>query len=121
MTAFTGQITEERVAIVGSRGYQRLDLVTSYVESLGSNVRVVTGGARGVDTAAEVAAMHRALNCTIFEPDYEQHGRRAPLERNKLIVDECDRLVAFWDGKSTGTMHTVGLARKAGKPVEIIR
>jgi predicted Rossmann fold nucleotide-binding protein DprA/Smf involved in DNA uptake len=79
----------------------------------------VSGGAIGVDTAAEEAARYYGLQQLIFKPDYELHGRQAPLIRNRTIVNNCDRLVAFRDGKSTGTMHTVRLAEHARKPVDV--
>ncbi len=46
---------------------------------------------------------------------------RAAYFRNGLIVDDCSRLVAFWDGQSKGTANSIRLAEKAGKPVEIHR
>jgi hypothetical protein len=45
----------------------------------------------------------------------------APLIRNRLIVEECDCLIAFWDGQSRGTKSTLDLAEKLGKPTKIIR
>lgn len=113
----------ERVAVVGSRGYRNLDAVTRFVSALPSGTVIVSGGADGVDKTAASAARYSSKGIGLIEhlPEYDRYGRVAPLERNRLIVRDCDRLVAFWDGKSTGTMHTVGLARKAGKPVEIIR
>lgn len=108
-----------RVAIIGSRKYPDLEAVREYVRRLPADAVVVTGGARGVDVASMNAAAERYMWMEVYYPEYHKYGRRAPLERNKQIVDACDRLVAFWDGNSTGTMHTVGLARKAGKPVEI--
>jgi len=35
------------------------------------------------------------------------------------MVDNCDKLVAVWDGTKGGTSHCVGYAKKQGK--EIIR
>lgn len=108
-----------RIAIIGSRDYPDLEQVRAYVRGLPPDTVVVSGGARGVDATAADEAERRGLDVREFMPVYDRHGRRAPLVRNELIVRECTRLVAFCDGKSTGTMHTVGLARKAGKPVEL--
>lgn len=44
----------------------------------------------------------------------------SPLERNKLIVDECDCVLAFWDGQSHGTKFTIDYAKEKGKPIKII-
>lgn len=110
----------ERVAIVGSRKFGRLDLVRKYVENLPADAIVVSGGALGVDDAAEIAAEGRGLKTLIYKPAYHVYGKRAPLERNALIVGASDRVVAFHDGTSTGTLHAISIARKTGKPVEVI-
>lgn len=110
----------QRVAVIGSREYRDLYTVGWFVRGLPAGSVVISGGARGVDRAAAEAAKQAGHALVEHLPDYGTHGKRAPLVRNALIVEDCDRLVAFWDGASTGTMHTVGLARKAGKPVEII-
>lgn len=80
---------------------------------------VVSGGARGVDRAAEEAARSRPDLPTplVFRPDYKRYGRyRAPHVRNALIVEHADYIVAFWYAKSGGTESTLKLAAQAGKP-----
>ena len=55
-----------------------------------------------------------------FLPEYDKYGRGAPLVRNKLIVEECDCLIAFWDDTSRGTKYTIGYAHQLGKPIKIV-
>jgi nucleoside 2-deoxyribosyltransferase len=81
---------------------------------------VVSGGARGVDLEAEGAARARGLAVQIFPADWDKYGKRAGFLRNQQIVDAADTVVAFHDGVSRGTLHTIGLAKAAGKPVRII-
>lgn len=111
----------EVVAIVGSRDWEDHEMVRAYVYSLDEDDTVVSGGARGVDQWAQIYAEERGLKTIIFPADWKQHGKRAGLLRNHDIVRECVRLVAFWDGESTGTQHSIGLARKAGKPALVLR
>jgi len=40
--------------------------------------------------------------------------------RNQQIVDACDMVLAFWDGKSKGTQHTISLAKAQKKPTFIV-
>lgn len=122
----------ERVAIVGSREYPKPTAVEDYVYALPDGTVVITGGwwesdarmqvrmraTRGVDYIAARVANTRGLSVALVAGPWAK-ATRAGLARNPTVVDLCDRLVAFHDGKSTGTMHTVGLARKAGKPVVV--
>jgi hypothetical protein len=104
-----------RVAIVGSRGYPRMDLVRRLVDSLDIGDRVVSGGAAGVDTEAETRACERGMVPLVCVAPWKALGRRAGMARNAVIVREADRVYVFWDGESPGTKSTIGLARAAGK------
>ena len=105
-----------RIAVVGSRGVSAIDF--ALVGAKPGDV-VVSGGARGVDSLAAEAAEAAGIAVCVHRPDYARHGRAAPHVRNREIVADCDRLVAFWDGKSRGTAGTVALARRMGKPVRV--
>ncbi len=62
----TSAPTGERVAIVGSRNYTRLGEVHDYVSGLPQGTIIVSGGAIGVDEAAERAANACGLETRIF-------------------------------------------------------
>lgn len=48
-------------------------------------------------------------------------GRRAGPIRNQLMLDQNpDKVIAFHDGRSRGTLHTITEARRRGISVEII-
>jgi len=110
-----------RVAIVGSRGYLDLDSVKSYVAALPADTVVITGGAKGVDTVAEEAAKALGLKVVVHLADWNLYGKAAGQIRNQVVVDDCDRLVAFWDGTSPGTRGAISLASKAGKLDKVYR
>lgn len=109
-----------KVAIVGSRGFKQLEKVIEYVNSLSDGDVVVSGHAVGVDITAEQAAHMRGLKVETFLPDWNTFGRSAGFRRNVQIVDAADRVVAFWDGRSRGTQHSIDLGYKANKDVRII-
>jgi hypothetical protein len=109
----------QRIAIVGSRGYLRGDLVERCVAALPAGSIVVSGGARGVDSFAEEAARRRGLEVRVFRADWDRLGAKAGPIRNSELVANADRVVAFWDGKSRGTLDTVSKALAAGLPVEV--
>ena len=105
-----------KVAIIGSRNLQVQDLGMYMPEGV---TEIVSGGARGIDRCAARYAHTHGLKLTEFLPDYEAYGRGAPLKRNLQIIDYADMVLAFWDGKSTGTVYTIRKCRAAGKPVKI--
>ncbi len=110
----------DRVAIVGSRDFSDLGAVRDFVRSLPADTTVVSGGARGVDSAAETAASSRGLPVKSFPADWNRFGRSAGIRRNADIVRNSDVVVAFHQGGSRGTQNSIDLARGMGKPVFII-
>lgn len=109
----------DRIAIVGSRAYPRPSVVETFVAGLPAGAVVVSGGAPGVDSIAEHAARQRGLKVMVFRADWERLGRKAGPLRNAEIVARADRVAAFWDGRSRGTLNTIVQAVRAGKPVEV--
>ena len=78
--------------------------------------QIVQGGAIGIDTLAEQWAKRNKINCITFLPNWKIFGKKAGLERNKAMVEYCDVVIAFHDGKSTGTLYTINYAKSIGTP-----
>lgn len=110
-----------RVAIVGSREYEPLSDVIDYVRSLPIDTVIITGGAKGVDKTAEIEARARGMEVVIHEAEWNKHGKAAGMIRNRLVVDDCDKLAAFWDQVSPGTKGVMSMASKAGKLDKVSR
>lgn len=109
-----------RIAVVGSREFVRLDDVRQFVQEQERTTVIVSGGARGVDTAAVDEAKRLKMPYEIHLPDWNKHGRAAGAIRNRTIVESADEVVAFWDGISRGTKISIDIARATGKPLRII-
>lgn len=109
-----------KVAIVGSReGFGYLD-IAKYVKTLPPGTVIVSGGARGVDSFARQAATFFNLFYIEYPADWDAFGRMAGFLRNEEIVKYADKVVAFWDGSSKGTKHSIDLALKHRKSLEVI-
>ena len=114
------------LAIVGSRNFPDLRLVKDYVKDVyalnnshGAIKRIVSGGARGVDSLAEKTA--RAFNFyeKTFVANWAKYGKQAGYIRNKEMIEYADEVAAFWDGESPGTKHSIDLALKLRKSLII--
>jgi len=110
-----------RIAIVGSREYSPLSDVIDYVRSLPDDTVIITGGAKGVDQAAEAEARARGLEVVVHLADWAKYGKPAGMIRNRTVVDDCDRLTAFWDQVSPGTKGVIAMAAKASKLDKVSR
>lgn len=106
------------LAIIGSRNCPIFDL-GAYLN--GSIDAIVSGGAKGAEAHAKYFAQRHGIKVIEFLPDYAKYGKSAPLIRNKQIIDNCDEVLAFWDGKSRGTKHALEYAKQLGKPIRIIK
>jgi len=114
-----------RVAVIGSRNFYDYNLFAAKIDYFTKNIPdicFVSGGCKtGADNLIERYCNDNNLPILIFYPDYYQYSKRAPLVRNQEIVDNSDMLIAFWDGESRGTKHTIDLAEKKGIPSRIVK
>ena len=106
-----------KLAIIGSRGITINDLEKYLPKDVDE---IVSGGAKGVDTAAAKFAKENGIVLTEFLPDYKLYGRGAPLKRNEEIAEYADEALAFWDGASRGTAYSIELFKKLSKKVTVI-
>ena len=110
-------ITKPVVLICGSRSIKNLQ-ISRYIRPE-SCAAIVHGGAMGTDAIADSWAKANSLETVIYKPNYKVYGKRAPLVRDKEMVDFCDVVIAFCDGKSRGTKYTSDYAKKIGRKVII--
>jgi hypothetical protein len=92
-----------RVGVVGSRSFPALGLVSLFVASLPAGCVVVSGGCRGVDSVAQVAAEARGLwGASSLFPFVRGIGRAGGPIRNRQLVASCSVVVVF---RSLGGSH----------------
>lgn len=109
----------KKVGIVGSRDFPKESkcYIKWFIEDLPLNTVIVSGGARGVDRWAEYYANQCGMRTIIFKPDKSLGFPKALFARNIQIVEESDIIIAFWNGESSGTKHTIKNALKRDKIV----
>jgi len=114
-----------KLAIVGSRSFTDYDFFKHEIETFIFENKleistIISGGARGTDSMAEIYAKERKIPIEIFLPDWDLHGKKAGYLRNIKIVDASDYVVAFWNGISAGTKHSIDIAKQKEKKLKII-
>lgn len=76
------------------------------------------GGAAGFDSQVERFAITHGINMIKLLPDFDKHGKEAPLRRNDRMIEMCDIVIALYDERGRGgTFYTINHAIKAGKNV----
>ncbi len=114
-----------KLAIVGGRTFNDYDLLVTWADSVfymqGTDSKfVVSGGASGADSLAERYANTHIADLIKFPAEWKKYGKSAGFIRNQTIVNNCDMVLAFWDGVSRGTADTIAKAKKAKKPTFIV-
>jgi len=112
------------LAIIGSRSFH--DYVYAKVQILNivqanhiAITGIISGGAGGADKIAETFASMHNIPIKILKPDWNV-GKHAGILRNTKIIEECNCVIAFWDGKSKGTLDSITKAKRMNKSLFVI-
>lgn len=96
-------------------------MVWDVLEILRHPVEIVHGNAPGADRIAAQAADDQGFKVTAIPAEWDRYGKSAGMKRNVQMLEmEPSIVIAFWDGKSRGTAHTIREARKRGIPVLVV-
>src|SRR5690606_18174151 len=113
-----------RIIVAGGRDFNNYSLLKEkldyYLQNL-ADIEIVSGGAKGADILGERYAKENGYPLKVFKADWDTHGKRAGVVRNKEMADYANYLVAFWNGDSRGTANMIELAKKQGLKVKIVR
>lgn len=110
-----------KLLVCGSRSWLRYQMVESVLNMFSrKDLTIMHGGAKGADSLVAFYCRRYGVAQEVYLPCWELYGNSAGLIRNEYMV-ECqpDRVVAFWDGASPGTRHTLKLARARHIPTEV--
>ena len=111
------------LAIVGTRTFNDYKLLKKKVDEINKKTKInliISGGAKGADKLAEQYAKENKIPTKIFIPNWKKHNRAAGPIRNKLIIESSDKVIAFWDQISKGTLSSINLAKQMNKELVVI-
>lgn len=110
-----------KVIIAGSRTFNNYNLLNKTLQEVDLVIdEVVCGGARGADTLGAEWAKKNGVPVKYFNAEWYIYGRAAGTIRNHQMGDYADYLVAFWDGKSSGTKDMFTYMQQLGKHGKVI-
>lgn len=111
------------IGIIGSRtrvSAEDLKLVKdAFNQIYEEGDRIISGGCpTGGDHFAEMIAKDRGLTIIIHYPNWKKYGRGAGFQRNTLIAQGCDILIALTNrDKKGGAEDTIEKAEILGRKV----
>ena len=99
-----------KIVIAGSRTITNINILLKVIELSGYKItkddEIVSGGARGVDTLAEIYAKNKGVSIKIFKPDWDKYGKSAGVIRNYEMAKYCDVGIVIHNG-SNGSMNMI--------------
>jgi len=114
-----------KIAVVGSRNFCDYSFFAEKLEQIISNlegeIEFISGGCHNsADELIKRYCKEHNYNLTEYLPDWDLHKKAAGIIRNKLIVNECTHLIAYYDGQSKGTKSSIDMCNKQNKLIRII-
>ena len=99
-----------KIVIAGSRTITDINILLKVIKLSGYKIteqdEIVSGGARGVDTLAEIYANDKGIPIKIFKPDWNKYGKAAGVLRNCEMAKYCDVGIVIHNG-SRGSMNMI--------------
>ena len=108
------------VLVCGSRGWTDAETIRVALAVLPADVTILHGDAHGADRMAGRVAAELGHTVRVMPAEWNRYGNRAGYVRNIAMLDERpDLVIAFHDGQSRGTQHTIREARRRRIRVEV--
>lgn len=112
-----------KLIIAGTRTFNNFDLLSNELHNICIKhqiTEIVSGCAKGADRLGELWAHTQGIKIKQFHANWQLYGKLAGPKRNKQMSEYADALIAFWDGKSSGTKNMIELAKKLKLQITII-
>lgn len=111
------------VVVCGSRTWNDAAIISRRLKKLPRGTIIRHGGARGADNLAGRVARSLGFKVEEFKADWGRYGKAAGFRRNIDMLDTYPKpylVIAFWDGTSTGTKHTLDQADRREINTDIV-
>lgn len=118
-----------KVIIAGGRDFTDYEYMSKVLSKLlfnsspfdGDSITIISGMAKGADTLAIQYADEHQMTKILFPANWKKYPIIAGFLRNEDMLKIATHVIAFWDGKSSGTKHMIDIAEEKGIPVWIYK
>ena len=131
-----------RIIIAGSRDFNDLGMAQREINRIikkivvtkipREEITIISGCARGADRIGEQYAILNKLKLKKMPANWDRYEKGAGYMRNREMAQYAagigetgnkphGALIAFWDGKSTGTKHMIETAKNFKLDVHVVR
>lgn len=122
------------IAVVGGRDFNDYSALALALIEFKPKM-IISGGARGADSLAAQFSREFGTPIKVYNANWndftppckmaknkwgQSYNVLAGMNRNTKIVEDCDMVLAFWNGVSTGTKDSIDKARALNKKVVVI-
>jgi len=114
------------VLICGSRDFDNYEFIENHLIqifqtsiALDADVKILHGGARGVDACADKFAKKYNFSTAIYRPTNPAQTQYY-LHRNAEMIGAAHLVVAFWNTTSRGTKFVIDYCNARDKPIIVI-
>jgi hypothetical protein len=111
-----------RIFIGGSRTLSDRTAIADRISQLPRDTIVITSRTHGASAAVRFAVRDRGLQMEVWTARLSRFStvEAGYFARDEEMIRSADRVIAFWDGCSPGTVHELDYAERIGKPVELL-
>jgi hypothetical protein len=115
-----------KILIAGSRGFTDYLKFKGYVDKFLSSldkkdIMIIEGGAKGTDHMAHQYAVEKNIDVKTYPADWETHGKKAGMIRNREMGEAATHAIIFWDGQSRGTKNMISICEELGISLRTVR
>lgn len=109
-----------KLAIIGSREFDKETVFRELNKiKVTSSLRVVSGGAKGVDSYAAEWCKRNKVIIEVIRP-INPKNKLDYLFRNVEIISKADMIYVFWNGLSRGSKFVIDYAKARKKDIKVI-
>ncbi len=105
-----------KIAVIGSGTFNNDDRIHQELNALPAT-EILTAGSNPVAVAATWYATVKDLPAVNIEAPIAGVGTKAKKMRDRKLVEACDVLLVFWDGRSSNVSEAIEYAHELRKRV----